>query len=90
MSASPEPSVRDVDFEPVADEATAHDLPVAGTLPPQLNGVYLRDGPNPRPGSARRFLAGDDMVPASASKPAGQTRALQAVGSMTWFGEAPL
>ena len=41
----------------------AHDLPVAGTLPPQLTGVYLRNGPNPRPGSDPfHFVAGDGMV----------------------------
>ena len=52
MSSSAEPFVREGYFVPVPDEITAHDLPVAGTLPPQLNGVYLRNGPNPRPGSA--------------------------------------
>jgi carotenoid cleavage dioxygenase len=62
MSTSPAQSVRDLYLEPVPDEITAHDLPVAGTLPPQLNGVYLRNGPNPRPGSARHFMAGDGMV----------------------------
>ena len=28
-------------FEPVADEIDAHDLPVAGALPPELRGRYL-------------------------------------------------
>jgi carotenoid cleavage dioxygenase-like enzyme len=62
MSSSAEPFVRDGYFVPVPDEITAHDLPVAGTLPPQLTGVYLRNGPNPRPGSASHFVAGDGMV----------------------------
>jgi carotenoid cleavage dioxygenase-like enzyme len=63
MSSSAEPSVREGYFVPVPDEITAHDLPVAGTLPPQLTGVYLRNGPNPRPGSAPfHFVAGDGMV----------------------------
>ena len=52
MSPPAEAAVRDGYFEPVPDEVTAYDLPVAGTLPPQLTGVYLRNGPNPRPGSA--------------------------------------
>jgi carotenoid cleavage dioxygenase len=34
-------------FAPVTEEITAYDLPVAGTLPPELNGRYLRNGPNP-------------------------------------------
>jgi carotenoid cleavage dioxygenase-like enzyme len=62
MSSSAEPFVRDVYFVPVPDEITANELPVAGTLPPQLTGVYLRNGPNPRPGSASHFMAGDGMV----------------------------
>jgi carotenoid cleavage dioxygenase-like enzyme len=35
---------------PVPDEIDAVDLPVDGQLPPELNGRYLRNGPNPRPG----------------------------------------
>ncbi len=34
-------------FGPVAEEITATDLPVIGALPPELNGRYLRNGPNP-------------------------------------------
>jgi carotenoid cleavage dioxygenase len=63
MTSSAEVVAHDGYFVPVPDEITAHDLPVAGTLPPQLNGVYLRNGPNPRPGSdPRLFVAGDGMV----------------------------
>ncbi|HEY1378960.1 MAG TPA: carotenoid oxygenase family protein, partial [Gemmataceae bacterium] len=62
MSSPPEPAVRDRYFEPVPDEITAHDLPVTGALPPQLTGLYLRNGPNPRPGSPLPPFAGDGMV----------------------------
>jgi carotenoid cleavage dioxygenase len=34
-------------FAPVADEVTAFDLPVTGRVPIELNGRYLRNGPNP-------------------------------------------
>lgn len=34
-------------FAPVAEEITAFDLPVTGTLPAGLSGRYLRNGPNP-------------------------------------------
>jgi 8'-apo-carotenoid 13,14-cleaving dioxygenase len=34
-------------FAPVQHEVTAHDLPVIGTIPPELEGRYLRNGPNP-------------------------------------------
>jgi carotenoid cleavage dioxygenase len=34
-------------FAPVSDEITAFDLPVTGRLPAELNGRYLRNGPNP-------------------------------------------
>jgi carotenoid cleavage dioxygenase len=34
-------------YAPVAEEVTAFDLPIIGELPEQLNGRYLRNGPNP-------------------------------------------
>ena len=52
-------------FAPVAEEVTVVDLPVVGTLPPELNGRYLRNGPNPiaevDPATHHWFL-GDGMV----------------------------
>ena len=50
---------------PMADELTLTDLAVIGTIPPELNGRYIRIGPNPatapNPGSYHWF-AGDGMV----------------------------
>jgi carotenoid cleavage dioxygenase-like enzyme len=34
-------------FAPVTEEVTAFDLPVTGTVPAELTGRYLRNGPNP-------------------------------------------
>jgi carotenoid cleavage dioxygenase len=34
-------------FAPVTEEITAFDLPVDGSLPAELSGRYLRNGPNP-------------------------------------------
>ena len=34
-------------YAPVAEEITAFDLPVTGSLPAELSGRYLRNGPNP-------------------------------------------
>ena len=34
-------------FAPIADEVTATNLQVEGELPKELNGRYLRNGPNP-------------------------------------------
>ena len=61
MSTSAERFVRDCYSVPVPDEITAHDLSVAGTLPLQLTGLYLRNGPNPRE-SVPHFVMGDGMV----------------------------
>ena len=41
------PYITDV-FAPVLDEEVHMDLPVTGEIPTDLNGVYLRNGPNPR------------------------------------------
>jgi carotenoid cleavage dioxygenase-like enzyme len=48
-------------YAPVTDELTAFDLPVEGVIPGELNGWYLRNGPNPREASGHWFT-GDGMV----------------------------
>lgn len=52
------------DLGPVAEEVTAFDLPVKGALPPELDGRYLRNGPNPiAPDPAtHHWFVGDGMV----------------------------
>ncbi len=50
---------------PVAEEVTAHDLPVTGTLPVELEGRWLRNGPNPLgnvDGATHHWFLGDGMV----------------------------
>jgi carotenoid cleavage dioxygenase len=52
-------------FGPVTKEVTAFDLPVTGALPRELNGRYLRNGPNPSgPVDPRthHWFVGDGMV----------------------------
>lgn len=41
-------SFLDGNFAPVTEEVTSTDLPVTGTIPPQLTGRLVRIGPNPR------------------------------------------
>jgi carotenoid cleavage dioxygenase-like enzyme len=48
-------------YAPVADELTELDLPVQGSIPEELNGWYLRNGPNPRQPKGHWFI-GDGMV----------------------------
>ena len=52
-------------YAPLDEEHTALDLEVTGTLPPELDGRYLRNGPNPltAPDPARyHWFTGDGMV----------------------------
>ena len=49
-------------FAPVSEEVTAHDLKVEGAVPPELTGLYLRNGPNPRKGDPGHWFLGDGMV----------------------------
>ena len=50
-------------FAPVSREVTALDLPVEGAIPPELRGLYLRNGPNPRGGEdPGHWFVGDGMV----------------------------
>ncbi|GAB3924168.1 retinal pigment epithelial membrane protein [Microlunatus endophyticus] len=55
-------------FAPVPDEIDAYDLEVAGTLPPELDGRYIRNGPNPKlgaqasTGKGRHWFGGAGML----------------------------
>jgi carotenoid cleavage dioxygenase-like enzyme len=48
-------------YAPVADELTEFDLAVEGSIPPELDGWYLRNGPNPRQATGHWF-SGDGMI----------------------------
>jgi carotenoid cleavage dioxygenase len=48
-------------YAPVAGELTEFDLPVEGAIPAELDGWYLRNGPNPRQATAHWFT-GDGMI----------------------------
>lgn len=49
-------------FAPVEQEVTATDLPVEGAIPPELRGLYVRNGPNPRSGTSIHWFLGDGML----------------------------
>jgi carotenoid cleavage dioxygenase len=51
-------------FAPVFEESEAADLPVTGELPRDLDGVFLRNGPNPvyAPRGRYHWFDGDGMV----------------------------
>jgi carotenoid cleavage dioxygenase-like enzyme len=55
------PVFRTGNYAPVHDELTEFDLPVEGRIPAELNGWYLRNGPNPRADEGH-WCAGDGMV----------------------------
>jgi carotenoid cleavage dioxygenase-like enzyme len=48
-------------YAPVQDELTEFDLVVEGAIPPELDGWYLRNGPNPRQATGHWFT-GDGMI----------------------------
>ncbi|HEY8516155.1 MAG TPA: carotenoid oxygenase family protein [Candidatus Binatia bacterium] len=49
-------------FAPVFDELDAFDLPVRGKIPPELNGLYVRNGSNPQSGESPHWFFGDGMI----------------------------
>lgn len=51
-------------YAPVRDEITADDLTVIGEIPRDLNGVYLRTGPNRQFDASGRYhmFDGDGMI----------------------------
>jgi Lignostilbene-alpha,beta-dioxygenase and related enzymes len=64
MSATTEQTAFRGVFTPVTEEITAFDLPVTGRIPAELNGRYLRNGPNPGKLDDPRLhlFLGDGMV----------------------------
>lgn len=49
-------------YAPVKDETTAHDLKVTGTIPPELDGCYVKNGANPPSGTSLHWFLGQGMV----------------------------
>jgi len=51
-------------FAPVLEEVTVDQLKVVGTIPKELDGMYVRNGPNPliRPKGAYHWFEGDGML----------------------------
>ena len=61
-------------FAPVTEEVEAFDLEVVGALPPELAGLYVRNGSNPRTGDSRRTgSSATAWCTASGSRAAGPT-----------------
>jgi carotenoid cleavage dioxygenase-like enzyme len=49
-------------YGPVKEELTELDLKVTGAVPPELDGLYVRNGSNPRGASTSHWFFGDGMV----------------------------
>ncbi len=49
-------------FAPVKDELTTTDLEVVGSIPPELSGMYVRNGSNPASGTSEHWFMGNGMV----------------------------
>ena len=50
-------------WKPLHEEEKTHtELVVEGSIPPELNGVYMRTGPNPSGGVSPHWFLGDGML----------------------------
>ncbi len=49
-------------FAPVKEEISAQNLEVEGAIPPDLRGLYLRNGSNPVTGHSEHWFLGHGMV----------------------------
>ena len=49
-------------YRPVSEEVTETSLKVEGTIPPELSGLYVRNGTNSSSGISDHFFGGDGMI----------------------------
>jgi carotenoid cleavage dioxygenase-like enzyme len=49
-------------FAPVPDEMTETHLEVEGAIPPELSGIYARNGSNPVTGKSEHWFLGEGRV----------------------------
>ncbi|AYF79442.1 9-cis-epoxycarotenoid dioxygenase [Nocardia yunnanensis] len=49
-------------YAPVSEELTEYELPCTGSIPGELTGWYLRNGPNPHAAASKHWFLGDGMV----------------------------
>lgn len=49
-------------YAPVFEERSDVDLPVEGAIPPELSGLFVRNGANPQSGTSPHWFLGDGMV----------------------------
>ena len=49
-------------FRPISEEVTETALKVEGTIPPELSGLYVRNGTNSSSGISEHFFGGDGMI----------------------------
>jgi carotenoid cleavage dioxygenase len=65
MTTVTNPYLQDGNFAPVTEEVTVADLAVTGTIPAELDGRFLRNGPNPigeQDPATYHWFTGDGMV----------------------------
>jgi carotenoid cleavage dioxygenase-like enzyme len=61
-SASETPVWMKGNYAPVYEESTGFELSVKGSIPPELCGLYVRNGANPKQGVSGHWFLGDGMV----------------------------
>ena len=49
-------------FAPIQDELSETKLEVEGAIPPELNGLYARNGANPVTGHSDHWFLGNGMI----------------------------
>ncbi len=62
ITSAPRPWWFRSNYKPVTEEIDSHDLPFEGNIPEDLNGLLLRNGPNPDASPTNHWFAGQGML----------------------------
>jgi len=86
ITSAPRPWWFRSNYKPVTEEIDSHDLPFEGNIPEDLNGLLLRNGPNPDASPTNHWLPAKVCCMAFGCKKAKSNGTATDVSTPRWLG----